>query len=164
MEAGATDHTETTHTVTFTMEVAETGDGLLVFTGPSGNSPQLDKFDIRMIEKTPVKYTVTVSAGEGGTISDAGEVTLLEGDSKTYTITPSSGYVVADVLVNGESVGAVSEYTVSEIAGDVTIEASFEFSNYTQDNRFVFPTDAEWTTLEARAFYPPQCGSRRRAV
>ncbi len=152
VEAGATDYAETTHTVTFTMEVAETGDGLLVFTGPSGNSPQLDKFDIRMIEKAPVKYTVTASAGEGGTISDAGEVTLLEGDSKTYTITPSSGYVVANVLVNGKPVGAVSEYTVSEIAGDITIEASFEFSNYTQDNRFVFPTDAGWTTLEAEHF------------
>ena len=152
VQAGATDNAKATHTVTFTMEVAQTGDGSLVFAGPSANSPQLDKFDIRMIEKTPAKYTVTARAGEGGTISDAGQVTLLEGDSKTYTITPNSGYAVADVLVNGDSVGAVTEYTVSEISGDVTIEAFFEFSNYTQDNRFIFPTDEEWTTLEAEYF------------
>ena len=68
--------------------------------------------------------------------------------------------MISDVLVNGESVGAVSEYTVSEIAGDVTIEASFEFSNYTQDNRFVFPTAAEWTTLEAEHFTLHNTGAK----
>ena len=46
--------------------------------------------------------------------------------AKTYTITPDAGYAVADVLVDGKSVGAVSTYTFSNISKYHKIHAIFE--------------------------------------
>lgn len=149
--AGAGDQAGATHEVTFDIVVAEAGAGTLVFTGPDNKSPQLDKFEVVPKEIKLGEFTITASAGEGGSISDAGSTTVTEGDSKTYTITPDEGYAVADVKVNGVSVGAVSTYTVENITQDTTIEATFVFSRYTESNPFIFPTeeDGEAVTLEA---------------
>ncbi len=78
--------------------------------------------------------SILASAGENGSISDAGELLLPMGESKTYTITPEAHYVVADVLVDGQSVGAVTEYTfTNEAAGrsSHTIEARFALETFT---------------------------------
>ena len=116
-----------TDTVTFNMTVSEAGAGTLILTAPDdGKGPQIDKFDIRLIEKsgeTPETYTITASAGEGGTIDPSGEVTVNAGETQTFTITADEGWHISDVKVNGNSVGAVESYEM-DAAG--TIEASFE--------------------------------------
>ena len=149
--AGASDSAGATHEVTFDVVVTEAGAGTLVFTGPDNKSPQLDKFEIVPKEIELGEFTITASAGEGGSISDEGSTTVTEGDSKTYTITPDEGYAVADVKVNGVSVGAVDTYTFENVSADATIEAEFAFSNYTSANPFVFPTEENGAavTLEA---------------
>jgi hypothetical protein len=70
-------------------------------------------------------YTITASAGENGSISPSGSVVVNEGDSQTFTITPDAGYEIADVLVDGNSVGAVPTYTIENVTADHTIHASF---------------------------------------
>ena len=40
-----------------------------VFTGPAGNSPQIDYMVITPAEIVPNLYTITANAGEGGIIS-----------------------------------------------------------------------------------------------
>ena len=116
-----------TDTVTFNMTVTEAGAGTLILTAPDdGKGPQIDKFDIKLIEKsgeTPETYTITASAGEGGTIDPSGEVTVNAGETQTFTITADDGWHISDVKVNGESVGAVESYEM-DAAG--TIEALFE--------------------------------------
>ncbi len=72
-----------------------------------------------------IKYTITASAGEGGTIDPSGEVEVIAGEDKTFTITANSGYQIADVLVDGSSVGAVSSYTFTNVTADHTISATF---------------------------------------
>ena len=52
-------------------------------------------------------YAIRASAGKGGSISPKGTVRVEKNDSKTYTITADKGYAIADVTVNGKSVGAV---------------------------------------------------------
>lgn len=73
----------------------------------------------------PTTYTITSSATEGGTISPLGETSVTEGTSQTYTITPDEGYIISDVLVDGESVGAISSYTFTDIQDNHTIAALF---------------------------------------
>ena len=72
------------------------------------------------------EYTITASAGIGGKISPEGIITAVEGESKTFTITAENGYTIQDVQVDGESVGAVFSYTITDITGDHTIAVSFQ--------------------------------------
>jgi hypothetical protein len=70
-------------------------------------------------------YTVTASAGTGGTISPSGAVLVDSGSSQTFTIAPSSDYTVSGVTVDGTSIGAVTSYTFSNVRANHTIGASF---------------------------------------
>lgn len=71
-------------------------------------------------------FSITVPASvTGGTISPNGTVSVTKGGSKTFTITPDTGYVISDVLVDGKSVGAVSTYTLSDITAAHTFTAVF---------------------------------------
>ena len=71
-------------------------------------------------------YTITAKAEKGGTISPDGTVSVAKNADKTFTITPNKGYEVKDVLVDGESVGKVTEYTFDDITKAHTITATFE--------------------------------------
>ena len=75
-------------------------------------------------------FTVTVNAGANGTISPS-TGTYAYGTDATFTITPAAGYAIADVVVDGNSVGAVSTYTIPAITSDHTIAATFAATQYT---------------------------------
>jgi hypothetical protein len=70
-------------------------------------------------------YTITSSAGPNGAISPSGAVNANDGDTPTFNITPNVGYHIADVLVDGGSVGAVLTYTFASVHTDHTISATF---------------------------------------
>ena len=74
-------------------------------------------------------FTITASAGAGGSISPSGSFSVREGRDKTFTITPEGGYRISDVLVDGQSVGAVSSYTFDNVQKRHTIEAVFAKEN-----------------------------------
>ena len=149
--AGASDQAAAYHEKAFEMKVLTPGEGVLTFVGAEGhNAPQLDKFDIVAKEVQTVEYNVTKTAGTNGSITGPDKVEA--GMDATFTITPNEGYRVADVKVNGVSVGAVTTYTVKNVAADVKIEATFvaEDFKYTEKNPFEFPTKKdEVKTLEA---------------
>lgn len=73
-----------------------------------------------------ISYTITASAGNGGTISNAGSTSVNCGDDITYTITPDEGYMISDVLVDGQSVGSENSYLFTNVTSDHTISATFE--------------------------------------
>ena len=74
-----------------------------------------------------VIHTITASAGAGGSISPAGKVKVRKGTDQTFSITAEKGYLIKDVLVDGEIIGAESSYTFFNINADGhTIEAIFE--------------------------------------
>ena len=87
-------------------------------------------------------YTITATAGTGGSISPTGKVSVTGGDDKTYTITPIEGYEIKDVLVDGVSVGAVGTYTFENIKKAHTITASF--SGKKTVNPFTDVDSSEW--------------------
>jgi hypothetical protein len=76
-------------------------------------------------------YTINATAGEHGTITPSGTQTVNYGDSRTFTITPATGYTIADVKVDGASQGAVTTYALNNIQSDHTITATFTQITYT---------------------------------
>ena len=91
-------------------------------------------------------FTITASAGTGGSISPSGSVSVREQLDKTFTITPNSGYRISDVLVDGKSVGAVSTYTFENVQKWYTIEAVFAKENpgTDVDNPFTDVHPEDW--------------------
>jgi hypothetical protein len=74
-------------------------------------------------------YTITASAAANGSISPSGGVSVIQGQNRTFSITPNAGYRVSDVIVDNNSVGLVESYTFSNVSATHTIHASFEAAN-----------------------------------
>ena len=74
---------------------------------------------------TATSYTITVQQSDGGKINPS-TTSVRKGSDKTFTITADEGYQIADVLVDGKSVGAVSTYTFKNVMAKHTISAKFE--------------------------------------
>jgi transcriptional regulator CtsR len=70
-------------------------------------------------------WTITASAGAGGSISPSGAVSVACGGNQAFLITPSSCFSIASVTVDGSSVGAVSSYTFTNVQANHTISATF---------------------------------------
>jgi uncharacterized cupredoxin-like copper-binding protein len=71
-------------------------------------------------------FTITTQAGDNGTITPDGAVTVNAGESAEFTIAANPGSHIADVLIDGASVGPVDTYTFADVDADHTIEAQFE--------------------------------------
>ncbi|MGC9342375.1 MAG: SGNH/GDSL hydrolase family protein [Bacteroidales bacterium] len=78
-----------------------------------------------------VKYTITASASGNGSISPSGEIEVSEGDDQSFTFTPDGGHEIEDVLVDGQSLGVVSDYTFSNVTADHTITVNFTAITHT---------------------------------
>ncbi len=74
-------------------------------------------------------YTIKAAAGAGGSISPSGSVSVREGRDQTFTITPDKGYAVANVKIDGKSIGAVKSYTFENVRRTHTIEVIFMKAN-----------------------------------
>lgn len=112
-------------------------------------------------ENIPVtNYTITATAGANGTISPSGEVTVAEGEDKTFTITANSGYHIKDVKVNGASVGTVSTYTFNDVAANATITVEFEVDTvpHVCNPTLVPKVEPNCTTAGKSAYYHCECG------
>ena len=72
--------------------------------------------------------TITATAGEGGSISPDGRVQVAYDRNKSFIIQADEGYELADVLVDGRSVGAVGRYTFEKVHKNHTITAVFTAS------------------------------------
>ena len=72
-----------------------------------------------------INPAITASAGANGTISPLGVTSVTYNGSQLYTITPNSGYVVNDVLVDGSSVGLQTSYMFSSVTANHTISVTF---------------------------------------
>jgi len=92
-------------------------------TRPQGAGVDMGAYEVPEVITT---YTITATAGSGGAIAPLGEVSVEHSSNQTFTITPDPNYHIADVLVDTSSVGAVSEYTFSNVTDNHTIEAIFE--------------------------------------
>lgn len=80
------------------------------------------------IQREIVTKLATIKAGTtdtNGIISPSGAVTVEEGKSVNFTITPKSGYKIAAIAVDGKQIQVTNSFTFSNVHGDHTVVAAF---------------------------------------
>jgi len=70
-------------------------------------------------------HTITVATSEGGTITPSGNLNLERGRDQKFTIKANAGILTLDVIIDGRSVGAVTDYTFQNVTSNHTIYAVF---------------------------------------
>ena len=120
----------------------------------SHEGPNIDYIDITPKDIVST-FDITASATTGGSVEVSADQ-VVQGGSFDITITPDSGYEISKVLVGGSDVTEnvqEGKYTVSDVQSDIKVNVMFSFANYTEANRFQFPTEEDDTaTLEAEYF------------
>ncbi len=92
----------------------------------SGLAPGTSMFAVMDPTGVPT-FTITPTAGPNGVVAPGSEQVVPKGsDSITFTITPDNGYHVADVLVDGVSIGAATSHVFTDVAANHTLAATFE--------------------------------------
>ena len=77
--------------------------------------------------RTEKTYAITATAGVNGSISPNGSVSVKEGESQVFTITPNKGYEIASLKVDGkEVVNPSNTYTFTNVTSGHTIDVSFK--------------------------------------
>ena len=76
-------------------------------------------------------FTITSSAGSGGSINPVGTSIVKYDSSLKYTITPNAGFVLDTLFVNGLKVDSISSYTFDTITINKTISAKFKVQTFT---------------------------------
>ena len=110
-----------------TPNMAATGETLIRASGvtaPNGNYTVVFA-DGKLTVSLRPHYTITATAGAHGSISPAGSVSVIHGGSQSFTITPDAGYAIANVRIDGVSIGAARYYTFENVTSSHTIEAVF---------------------------------------
>ena len=82
----------------------------------------------RTITVNPANLTITASAGANGAITPSGAVSVASGSSQTFTITPTAGFTIASVTVDGVNQGSIGTYTFTNVTAGHTISATFAAS------------------------------------
>ena len=138
----------------FEINVTTAGPGVMKIATDSQEGPNIDYLDITPKDIVST-FDITASATTGGSVEVSADQ-VVQGGSFDITITPDSGYEISQVLVGGSDVTEnvqEGKYTVSDVQSDIKVNVMFSFANYTEANRFQFPTEEDDTaTLEAEYF------------
>ena len=148
----------------FEINVTTAGPGVMKIATDSQEGPNIDYLDITPKDIVST-FDITASATTGGSV-DVSADQVVQGGSFDITITPDSGYEISQVLVGGSDVTEnvqEGKYTVSDVQSDIKVNVMFSFANYTEANRFQFPTEEDDTaTLEAEYFTLQNTGDNER--
>ncbi len=89
-------------------------------------------------------YAIAIVRSTGGKVE--GPTQVLAGEDATFTITADENYFLEDVLVDGVSVGQVTEYTFEQVHANHYIQAVFHTHVYTAVVTPPTCTEAGYTT------------------
>ena len=109
--------------------LSDNGDGSFDY---AANSVTSDAILAVTFEPLAIEYTVTVSAGTGGSISPTGEIKMTVTDETVFTITPDANFVVESLDLNGTSVldqmvdtDGTLTYTLTGVGETTTLSVGF---------------------------------------
>jgi hypothetical protein len=97
------------------------------------------------VPEPPVIHVITVTSNDGGEVAPFGKISVYEGTSLTFKMTPKDGYYLSDFKVNGTSMDiepddeGVGTYTLSNITANYAIAVVFEEEDRggSDDNCFI---------------------------
>lgn len=96
-------------------------------------------------------YTITARAGAGGIIEPSGNITVQNGDTPSFVITPDAGYDIEEIRIDDQTVGASPVYQFPEINNNHAILATFVSQDRdgdgVPDSEDEFPDNAAIATL-----------------
>ncbi len=78
-----------------------------------------------LVEDVTQRFRITAQAGAGGSVTPAGDATFLAGATPAFAIVPATGQYIADLKVDGRSLGAVTQYAFDPLRGDHALSAEF---------------------------------------
>ena len=104
-----------------------------IFTGWSGDAqgstiPQvlyLDRDKTVVALFSPANPLITVTIAGAGTVNPGPSVNVVRGANQTFTLRPSPGSRIVDVLIDGDSKGPLDLYTFSNVTDHHTLHAVF---------------------------------------
>ncbi len=84
-------------------------------------------FRLEVVEPSKPLYTITASAGDGGTITPSGEITIQEGEDRRFLIEPDDDYSVSELRIDGAPINVdnVAMYIFENVTADRSIEVTF---------------------------------------
>ena len=139
--------------------------GVYAFTNVTANHTIAATF----VAETAVTYTITASAGEHGTITPNGAVSVVEGGDQSFVITPDADYRIDVLTVDGEVVtlseseelgyvyaftNVVAAHTINVTftsLNNVEINAAASMAVYPNPNNGIFSID--FSNIEGEATY-----------
>ena len=90
------------------------------------NFPSIsENLSITVTFKQHVQYTITVTSGDNGTIAPSNNIVVREGENKSFTITPDSGYLIEELWINGKKYFPTNTYTFTNISSNKSISVTF---------------------------------------
>ncbi|HWQ65359.1 MAG TPA: PKD domain-containing protein, partial [Methanospirillum sp.] len=94
----------------------------LLVKNPGGSMIKTQKNYITISDR---EWIIEADTGQGGTLSPSGNLTYPEGTSQTFTLRPSGGYRITDLIVDGASQGPQPTYTFTNIVQKHRLSARF---------------------------------------
>lgn len=70
-------------------------------------------------------YVITATVGAGGSIDPEGNISVDQGDSQTFIITPNPGYRIDALTVDNQLKAITTTYTFSNVNSDHSIDVTF---------------------------------------
>lgn len=116
----------------------------------SANNPKISA--ILVLEKDELGHTITAAAGSGGSIFPSGQVHVEYFANQAFDIVPQAGFIIDDVIVDGESYGPTGTYTFWHVSEDHTIHAIFRDltgPEILMDRDFIYDDDGTQFIIDA---------------
>ena len=91
---------------------------------PRSQTPTIGAYEIgRYIA---AKHVIQTIADLSGAIEPAGDISVLRMSDQSFQILEQTGHLLTDILVDGESIGPVTDYNFQRVKSNHTIEAKFK--------------------------------------
>ncbi len=96
-------------------------------------------------------YTITATAGPGGSISPSGQVSVVPGGSQAFLLTPDAGFYPDTLFVDGNPVDSAAGYTFDNVTADHAIFATFTDQRYVEA---AYPVGERWNLVSVPLTMP----------